>query len=514
MSTSKRLISGTLASWAKILIIFLAQMALVPLYLTYWNVQIYGLWVAVQALLSVMSTLDLGHQNFIGYELFKFGHDEKRELALNLWSACVIAVILGCLQLLFIIIFNVTGILPRLLDLRSVHDIELIHEAGWALFWQGLAGVICVSIGGLLSRALSPYGYFARMAWWGVLYSIITITIPAIAVIFGANLLWAGFVAGCATIIYYIPFYFEIYRLYKKENIRLIRPSFKLGINNFIKSLILSLRGLLENARQQGARLLLVPLVGASGLAAFSTMRTGANVALQGLGTITNPLLPELMRFLKNRDQPRAEAAFATVWIVLIALIAPAVVILQVFIEPFFSTWTRGRIVFDPLLFAIFSQSILVFAVAQPAMAIMEGNNLLRPQLVISAITAIIVIGGIVLLVPVIGIKGGGIVLLIAEITATKGYRNVAKKWLNDNNLSWPQQSSNIAVTSVCISAIAMALMIWQPTFKWLILPVSLFFLYWNCYRYLKALPGPAVQQIKNIVSKLPILKKYLHSNT
>lgn len=507
MSTAKRLISGSLASWAKIVVTLLSQMALVPIYLTYWKIEIYGIWLAVLALINIMSTLDIGHQNFIGYEFFKFGNNDKQGLSKYLWSATLVGVGLGTLQLLLIVIFIVTGVLPRLLGLKTVSDIVLVHQAGWALFWQGVSWLICGSVGGLLVRALSPYGYFARMAWWGVLSALITIISPAIAVIFGANLVWASFISACTTVAFNIPFFYDMYRSFVKEKINYARPSIKLGIQNFIKSLVLSLRSLLENARQQGARLLLVPMVGAKGLAAFSTMRTGANVALQGLGTITNPLLPELMRFLKQRDQPRAEAAFATVWIVLIALIAPSVVLLQVIIEPVFNIWTRGRITFDPFLFAIFSQSVLVFAVAQPAMAIMEGNNLLRPQLIISAVTAVIVIGGIFLLVPAMGIRGGGVVLLLAEIAATKGYRNVAKTWLTENKLSWPQQSSNIAVTSVCISAIAMGLMVWLPISKMIILSVSLFFLFWNCRRYWKVLPEPATIQLRGMIQRMPFFK-------
>ena len=100
--------------------------------------------------------------------------------------------------------------------------------------------------------------------------------------------------------------------------------------------------------RQQGVRLVLAPLAGPVALAAFSTMRTGANVALQGLNTIVNPILPDLMRFLHDRDQPRSEAAFSTIWVVVVALMAPGVVILQLIMEPLFVFWTQGKIALIP----------------------------------------------------------------------------------------------------------------------------------------------------------------------
>src|SRR5690606_38192305 len=102
-----------------------------------------------------------------------------------------------------------------------------------------------------------------------------------------------------------------------------ITPSFKMGLKDFIYSLALSGKDLLENTRQQGARLILAPLAGAVGLATFSTMRTVANIALQGLGTLTNPLMPELMSFLHKRDQERTEVALGTVWMIVAIVLSP-----------------------------------------------------------------------------------------------------------------------------------------------------------------------------------------------
>jgi O-antigen/teichoic acid export membrane protein len=206
-----------------------------------------------------------------------------------------------------------------------------------------------------------------------------------------------------------------------------------LGYSNFVKSVPILGKSIFENVRQQGVRLLLAPLAGPVGLAAFSTMRTGANVALQGLNTIINPLLPDLMRFLHDRDQARSEAAFATIWIVVVAFMAPGVVILQTFIEPFYIFWTQGKIDFDPQLFAVLSLGVLVYAVVQPAMAVVIGNNLTKTQFVIAGISAIIVFGLLVISVPVIGIFGAAVSLLIAEVVAAVGYKIYAQRWLAEN---------------------------------------------------------------------------------
>ncbi|MEJ7663173.1 MAG: hypothetical protein WKG07_28365 [Hymenobacter sp.] len=157
-----------------------------------------------------------------------------------------------------------------------------------------------------------------------------------------------GFVMASVTVLFSIPIYVDLFRLLRREKVPFSRPSVRLGWQNTLRSLAVSGKWLLENARQQGVRLLMAPLAGVAGLTAFSTMRTGANVSLQGLNTIVNPLMPELMRFLHQRDQLRVESAFSTVWFVLVAVLAPAMVVVQAFVEPLYLLWTRGRVPFSP----------------------------------------------------------------------------------------------------------------------------------------------------------------------
>lgn len=342
------------------------------------------------------------------------------------------------------------------------------------------------------------------MFWWNFLTAIVNSAAPIIAVIFGADLLTTGIITASAITLFNIPIYIDLFFLARKEEINFSRPSWKLGSYNFVRSLAIFGKVLLENVRQQGVRLFLAPLAGATGLVAFSTMRTGANVALQGLRTITNPLMPELVRFLHQRDQDRVDASFGIIWIMVVALIAPAIVVLQAIVEPLYTIWTRGQVPFDPLLFATLSLAILVYAVAQPAMAVVIGNNLLKPQVVLPALAAIIVIAGLFLLVPGHGILGAGVALLLAEIAAAIGYKTVAERWLNENELQWPNQPFGIAATSIWIAAVAMGAMTQFPRVKWMIILVSVVLFAWNFWRYWKILPSFAAERIRKILMSLP----------
>ncbi len=401
-----------------------------------------------------------------------------------------------------------SNLLPRVLGESEVFAPGLLHEASLVLIAQSFIWLLSTSVPGLLSRALAPFGYYPRMAWWTLFSTFVTGIAPVVAVLLGAGLLTAGLVLVAASLLVSIPVYVDSFRLLARERVPFSWPSAATAGHNFRLSLAVSGKWLLENARQQGARLVLAPLVGAAGLTAFSTMRTGANVALQGLHTVVHPLMPELMRFLHQRDQTRMESAFSTVWFVLVAALAPGVVLVQAFIEPLYLLWTRGRIPFNPALFAALSLSVLLYAVAQPAIAVVQGNNLLRAQLLLSAVAAALVVGSIYLLVPHLGVVGAGAALVAAELAATLGYRLVAQRWLRQNGLQWPRRHFLIANTSLLIAGLALGALVLLPAAKWLILLVALPLLLGNLWRYWAALPTLATQHALRLVGSLPLIRQ------
>ena len=490
----------------------ISQIALVPLYLNFWSVETYGVWLAIQALIAVITMIDLGHQTYLGYEFLRLANTNKNELSRNLWSGIVAGCCIGMFQIVLILIFIYSNTLPGFLGITDPQDPDLANAAGVALLLQGVAWLIATSISGLFVRTLEPFGYYPRLAWWGVIVELVKNIAPALAVIFGADLLVTGVVLATVTIAINIPIYFDMFRLMRKIEIRFCQPSVNLAYKNLLRSTAVVGKLILENVRQQGVRLVLAPFSGAAALAAFSTMRTASNVALQGLNTITNPLMPDLMRFLHARDQVRSEAAFGTVWVIVVAIMSPAVVILQVFISPIFRLWTQGQIVFDPMLFAVLSLTVLIYAVTQPAMAVVMGNNLMRPQLLLSGLAAIVVIGGILVLVPTIGIAAAGVSLLFGEIVSSIGYTINAKKWLVKNSLIWPTKSFVIAITSVVIAAVSMACMIMFPQAKWIVFAVTQLLFAWNFWRYWLVLPTVVTHRVLHFAGRLPGMKKVFQS--
>lgn len=498
MSSLKRLAVGSLAGWAKIGISLLIQLALVPLFLSRWDQEMYGVWLAIQAAISLMAVLDFGHQNYIGNEFLRVGFEDRLAVNRILGSAIPIGISLGSFQLCVVAILVGTGALGLVLgpdtpkDLQRVAAIVLLLQSiNWALFG---------SVAGLLLRVVVPFGYYPRFAWWGVLAASVAGFAPAIAVIGGCGLFGAGVALFIATAIVNVPMCYDLFRIMRKE--RLVPGPFdcRVGIRNFLRSQILTLTTLCETLRQQGARLILSPLAGAADMAAFSTMRTGANVALQGLGTIANPLLPELMRFLNSRDQSRCEGAFGLVWFLVIGVMAPAVVTLQMFAKPLFEVWTQGKMVFDPNLFSLLSVTVLVYALAQPALAVVRGNNLLQPQLAIGIVAAAIAVSGMGVLVPSMGILGAAVGLLVAEVVAMGGAVFFAASWMGRNGLRWPTRQFVIVGGSVTAAACAMFGIVHFPVQDFVWVAVALIIFAISGTVYWQSLPEIARQRMSELV--------------
>ena len=496
--------SASAAAWIRIGITIVTQIALVPLYLRTWKPEEYGAWLLMQATMSIMTAIDIGHHDYIGFECLRLGTSKRNEIAQTIFSAGPIALLITLIDIFIILVLIKSGVTESWLN----HDVDLITNWQSALLLQAIIYLFTTSIGGLIIRGLTPFGHFPRIAWWGTIYAFITALVPGIAVYYGADL-WEATIALCsANVVYYIIHLADMLRLMRLERLFYTRPVLKIGLRQGSKSLWLTLKGFAEMARQQGVRILLAPLASVADMAAFSTMRTGANFALQGLNTITRPIMPELMRYLVARDQQRAEGSFSVVWLVICVGLSPAVIIVQYLAPEFFPLWTHGKITYDPWIFGMLSLGVLFYALSQPAIAVIQGNNIVRIQLYISIIIALITLIGLFKLVPVYGIRGAAATLLLAELINIVSYLIIALRWLRENHMHWPWRAFLTGFTSIIVAGISMTALTIYPTERNTYLIYSqlaetlVILIYWY------ALPEIARRRTKNLLSRfLPKLK-------
>jgi O-antigen/teichoic acid export membrane protein len=502
MSAIKRVISGSIASWLSILIGIFTQIILVPIYLNFWSLHEYSLWLIIQSFSGFFSIIDKSHQNYLGFEFLKYGKFAKKEIGFTLTSGILFSAIIALFQIVIILLLYFSDSLTLIIGKNNTIGDDTSNVFISVILFQVFGWIISGSIGGLLLRSVYPFGYYSRMAWWGTIVALLNNIAPVIIIVLGGHIFFTGLIQAILMIVFSLPIYYEILNILHKENVGFKQFSLLTGFQNYKNSTFLALKDFLEYFRQQGVRLIITSITLSKEVIIFNTTRTGANTALQGLSTITNPLMPELMTFLHERKQDKIEASLGTIWIIVIALMCPGVLILQSFIEPFFIIWTQNKVVFNPGLFATLSLGVLIYGAAQPALAIVTGNNLIKPQILISAIAAIIVIAGMWFLIPKLGILGSGISLLTAEVTSLFLYRNYASKWLISYSLKWPLKQFNLVFLQIIIVTISMFLIIHYSIHKNIILLISISTQTYVFILFFKSLPIIVKDKIYSFLSK------------
>jgi O-antigen/teichoic acid export membrane protein len=455
MSTFKRIASGSLAMWARMGVTMLSQVALVPLYLSYWPARTYGAWLALQAVYSLVTIFDTAHQSYLENHFLAIGKTDMKALRTALFSAIPTGIVLSLIQLGLLLLGKHLGWFEFLTDLNQPSDAELSHEAFTVLLVWMLVWMATLSAAGLVTRLLSALGHFSRFAWWGLAFVIASAVIPVITLVRGGSLLQVGLTQAAVTVIYNVFWFMDAIKVLRAEGITPIRPSLQTALTTLRQSTFVLFRQFLELARQHGFRMVMNPMVGLQKLAEFSTQRTVANVALQGLNSIYGPLMPELMRYIRERDQAKMEGAFALLWSLLILLLCPLIMALQLAMPVIYPIWTRGKFAFDGVLLATISASILAYMLSLPAVAVCTGNNLVKLQLRVAVFSACVLLGTLPIFIHFFDLRGAALSLLAAEAAAGLAYVRLSATWLHDAGLKWPTKGFAIALSAVAFTLLA-----------------------------------------------------------
>jgi O-antigen/teichoic acid export membrane protein len=380
-------------------------------------------------------------------------------------------------------------------------DATLLHQAYWSLILYSVLALI-ISVSGLACRALAPFGYFPRMMWWQTSVGVVSAITSGIAVAAGADLLQASVCTVSASLAFNALIYIDLWRIFRRHSIHPIRADRGTGLRNFTHSLAIGLTTVLDIFRQQGVRVLLSSTIGVGGMTEFATTRTLSNLSLQGIGTITAPVMPEIMRFLRERDGERTNAIIGFVWALAVVALAPVLVIFQWIMPVVYHFWTRGKLGFNPMLFGLFSISLLIFALARPLIAILQGNNLLKVQLYISIGNSVIAVAGVLIFSGLFGVSGAATALLIAELGATILSAYFAKRWLDRNDIEFPWALLRVALASIALAAVCILSMVAFQAQITVILAIALIANCFVAFVYYRRLPPLAVAKVHAMIRR------------
>jgi hypothetical protein len=220
-------------------------------------------------------------------------------------------------------------------------------------------------------------------------------------------------------------------------------------------------------------------------------------------------VLPELVLFNSRGESRKAEMLYIGLWLIVMVGLLPSVILLQYFIKDVFIIWTKGKIVFDPILFSLLSASTLVYGLSQPVVAIVTGNNLLKVQVFVSVATCFILIIGIVYLTPLLGVKAIGITLLVSEFITYHGYKRYAMNWIRSQGMIWPKNLSNIATLSIFITVIGIITSATVPSYSAYLLLATFLVVIITIFIFCKKMPRYSKEKYDNILFKfLPFYRR------
>ncbi|MGH9961335.1 MAG: hypothetical protein ACREBC_30120, partial [Pyrinomonadaceae bacterium] len=219
MSAVSRIISGSAASWSLLGVSLAAQILLVPVFLSHWEPSIYGLWIGISALASLIQFVDIGHHNYIGFEALRLGADSRCEIAKLYKSGVRVALWISAIELVAVTTFVCSGLHMHVLDVRGGDYIHLSLDASALLLLRTLSWLLFGNWSTVAGRVLAPFGYYPTIAWWQVAGAIVTAVAPAIAVLLGAGLLRAGVVYHLAHALYAVPAVMYVRRTIERERL-------------------------------------------------------------------------------------------------------------------------------------------------------------------------------------------------------------------------------------------------------------------------------------------------------
>lgn len=357
-----------------LLAISLAQpLVLVPVLLSGWGDVRYGVWIILTSTAVTLQSLDAGFQGYAGNEFNQAYAREPSRLRHMVSSALRVSYGLGAVHLCMGAGLLVTGVFDHLLptgisiaeisDARGAFLVMVIH---WAI--QG-------SITGLVGRVFAPVGLYARSQWWGVISRTGYLIAIAVSASLGAGLTLAWVVAAVVSLIVCAAFVVDVQRKLGKWLSWWRDGSFGDGLSYFVRSLVLSAVGLAEGALATGLLIVLGSSLQAGGLAIFATLRTMSGLLGQVAMMVVNPITPDLVRFVVQRDAGKLTDTLRVLRLLIVTFGGCALCGLAAIAAPLYEIWTLGALAFDYAAFALLGWAAFVRLAGLPEVITLRSLN-------------------------------------------------------------------------------------------------------------------------------------------
>lgn len=391
----RRVASGVGANAYGQLITVAVQILTMPIFLTYWDIERFGIWLMLSAFPAYLSLLDLGVLTVSANEMTIAAARGERARVNQIFSCALTIFLLLSSAVLLLLCVTAAGVI-------------FIQPANIDTWTAGLVLLLCMQLTlaqGVPDAALRSHQkyaasvYFinsARMTEWGGsiigLACVGSFTATAIGAFFGrAIVLWISFLYA---------------RKFSTVEWNIGRPSLE-EIKHTLKLSLAYLLFPISNALSfQGMTLIVGYVLGPSATAIFNAYRTLARVTVQLTGIFSHALAPEFSRLygeggwskLKEIYKRSATLSFFPSTLMVLSLYFAAEWILQ--------RWTKGVIPYDFHLLLVF----LIYSWISSAWHV--------PRILLISVSNFSALAGALLGISVASV---GLALVFAKIWETEG---------------------------------------------------------------------------------------------
>lgn len=371
-----------------ITVLMLYSLLLIPVLLNYWDLEVYGAWIALYAFFNLIQVMELGHSTYVGNEINRIVHTNKQEAKNVLGSALRANLIVGSVQLLIVVLIYKAGLLGYLLD-KEIDDTQVAKVLGILFVYRMSIG----SFRGVIVKTLNPYGLIYKSFQFSLTEKIIEFFILVTAAVSKISLVELALLWLFVKTAYSVIILFQLKRLLPEFFPWWRYGSFSQGLGNLKRSLSFAASNFLDRLGNDGIVLVVSVLVGTTFLPLFSATRTLVNFGLKLSDFFLNPLTPEIINLYAKNKLKVIQNIFKTYWFLTGTILIAGFTASLFFITAIFNIWTNGKLEFSMFLYCSLVVIFLVQNYGKVMLAFFTAINNTQAVLVASIIRICIFFG-------------------------------------------------------------------------------------------------------------------------
>lgn len=343
---SKKLEKSFLYKAVHIGVLMSYNLLIIPTLLVYWDLSVYGAWIALYVIFNLIQVFELGHSTYVGNEINRIVHTDKEGAKHILGSAVRANFIVSGIQPLIIWLVYKLGLLGFFLD-DNIDQQEVFYVLLILLAYRLSIG----ALRSLIQKILNPFGLIYKMFQYSILETLIELCVLVAAALSQISLI------ELAILWFSVKFVFSVMVLF---DLKRILPEFfpwwrtgdiKTGLKDMYSSFSYALSNFLDRLGNDGIVLLVSAFAGTTYLPLFTATRTIVNFGLKLSDFFLTPLAPEMINLYSQLKMGLIQNIFRAYWFFSSILLIVGFVSSLFFMEWIFELWTGGNLEFSMELY-------------------------------------------------------------------------------------------------------------------------------------------------------------------